>query len=46
MVRILHNDWSISLGENRSDKSSQTFGGKTGSASSFGLEKSNWSLKA
>ena len=27
MARILHDDWSIKLGENRSDQSSQTFGG-------------------
>ena len=26
MVKILHGDWSISLGENRVDQSSHTFG--------------------
>ena len=27
MVRILHDDWLIRLGENRPDQSSQRFGG-------------------
>ena len=27
MIRILHDDWSFGLGENRPDQSSQTFGG-------------------
>ena len=27
MVRILHDDWSIRLGENRPDQRSQTFNG-------------------
>ena len=27
MVRILHGDWLIRLGENRLDQSSRTFGG-------------------